>query len=294
MNFEINIIKWFQEISTDFTDFLGEAITFLGEQFIIVAIIAFIYFVYNKKAGEFIAYSVFLSACLNGAIKGLVRAKRPFQIDDTIIPKRGQTATGYSFPSGHTQNAATFYTSLGKIFKKKWLWIIIGIIIFLVALSRIYLGVHFPRDVIAGAFLGVGAAILGFYLFNSVYENPKRKLLLFIITGLIFFPFLFIFYEEKFVNIEIYRDFYITYALYLGFGTAIFIENKYVSFDCQGTLSKRLLRFFLAILLFLIIQSGLKLVFPRQNIFFDMIRYFLTTFIPLGIFPLTFKKLKLL
>ncbi|HHU55617.1 MAG TPA: phosphatase PAP2 family protein [Acholeplasmataceae bacterium] len=293
MNFELNIIKWFQEIANDFTDILGEGITILGEQVIIVAIVAFIYFVYNKKAGEYIAYSVFLSACINGAIKGLVRAPRPFQVDNSIVGKRAQTATGFSFPSGHTQAAASFYTAIGKIFKNKKIWIVIGIIIFLVGVSRIYLGVHFPRDVIVGAALGVGSAILGFYLFNLVYENPKRKFLLFFVTGLIFFPFLFVFYEENYVDIEMYRDFYITYALYFGFGTAIYIENKFVNFTCDCKLNKRIIRFIVAVILFLCLQLGLKYILPNENIFFDMLRYFLTAFIPLGIFPLTFKRFNL-
>lgn len=294
MDFELRIIKWFQKIATDFTDILGEAFTILGEQVIIVGVIAFIYFVYNKKAGEYIAYSVFLSACINGAIKGIVRAERPFQVDATIEGKRAQTATGYSFPSGHAQNAASFYTSLGMHFKNKKLWIAIAIIIFLVAISRVYLGVHFPRDVIVGALLGISAAIISYYLFNSVYENPKRKLLLFVVTGLIFFPFLFIFYQKKYVDIELYRDFYITYALYLGFGSAIFIENKFVSFDCTGKLNKRIIRFIGAIVIFLGLQIVLKAIFPKENILFDMLRYFLTAFVPLGIFPLFFKKLGLM
>jgi membrane-associated phospholipid phosphatase len=285
MQFEFDIIKWFQDISNGFTDILAELITILGEQFVIVFVIAFIYFVYNKKLGETLAYSV---------LKGIFQASRPFELNKEIVPKRPETATGFSFPSGHTQNGASFFTSLGIIINKKKIWITFGIIIFLIALSRVYLGVHFPHDVIAGAALGIGCAFLGSYLYNKYNDTIKHKVLMLGITALIFFPLLFIFYKNDFNSLSKFRDFYTTYALYIGFALAVIIENKYVNFTCNTTLKKRIYRFIIALFLFGIVNLGLKILLPNNSIFIDMFRYFLTSFVPLGIFPLLFKKLNLL
>lgn len=294
MQFEFEIIKWFQDISNDFFDVLAEGITFFGEQYIMIVIIAFIYFVYNKRLGEAIAYSVFLSLNLNNAIKGMVKAKRPFQLDEAIVPKRAHTATGFSFPSGHTQGATVLYTSIGMKLKHKKLWIVIIVGILLVALSRVYLGVHFPHDVVAGLLLGFACAILGTYLYDKFATNLKNKLMMLLITALLYIPFAFIFYQPSFTDIEVYRDFYTGLALFLGFIAAIYIENKYVNFDCKSPMKVKLIRYFIALLIFVVTQMGLKIIFPNDNIFFDILRYFLVTFVPMGLYPLTFKKLNLM
>lgn len=294
MGFEYNIIKWFQEISNGFLDIIAELITMLGEQYLFVIVIAFLYFVYNKKLGTSLAYSLFLSATFNNAIKGIVQAQRPFELDLEIVPKRPETATGFSFPSGHSQNSSTFYTSLGLIFKKKKLWVFFGIIIFLIALSRVYLGVHFPHDVVVGVALGISTAVLGNFLFNKYGDNLKTTVILLSTTAIIFFPFLFIFYKSNYEAMSKFRDFYTTYAMFLGFSVAIIIERYYVDFNCNTTLKRRIYRFIIALFLFGLLLLGLKAVFPANSIFFDFIRYFLTALIPIGLFPLTFKKLNLL
>ena len=294
MNFEFEIIKWFQQISNNFLDIVAELITMLGEQYLLIIIVVFVYFVYNKKLGEIFAYSVIVSATLNNTVKGVFQAKRPFEVNPDIVNKRPETSTGFSFPSGHSQNAATFYTSLGFIIRKKWTWIVFGVIISLVGLSRMFLGVHFLRDVIFGIILGIGIAFLGQYLFNKYGDNPRSKMILLGITALVFLPFLFIFYNPDYDAIGKFRDFYTTYALYLGFALAIIIENKYVNFTCETALSKRVYRFVIALFIFMAIHFGLKSILPDENIFFDMLRYFLDGFVTLGLFPLSFKKLKLL
>lgn len=294
MQIEIEIIKWFQTIGNVVFDVLAECITIFGEQYIMIVILAFIYFVYNKKLGEAIAYSVFLSLNLNNAIKGLFKAPRPFEYDNTIKGKRAHTATGYSFPSGHTQGATSLYGSIGLRLKNKKLWIIIICLLFLVGISRLYLGVHFPRDVIVGWILGTLCAIVGAYLYDKYAHNLKAKIVLLALTFVIFIPFAFIYYQPNFQNLEKYLDFYKGFALFLGFIFAVLIENKYVNFDCKSPLKVKLIRYFIGLLIFVVVHMGLKLVFPKESLIFDMIRYFLVTFVPMALYPLTFKKLNLM
>ena len=119
--FEINILRFFRNVSNNFIDFLMEVFSFLGEQFVVVIILALIYFIYDKKVGRKIAFVIFTSINLNGIIKGTVQRIRPFVYDLNLNPARLETATGYSFPSGHTQNSSTVFYTVSNHFKKNYL-----------------------------------------------------------------------------------------------------------------------------------------------------------------------------
>ena len=122
MEFELNIIRSIQSIASPFLDGLFQLITMFGEEAILIPLIAVIYWTFNKKMGEYIAYSSLTSVLINGAVKDVFKAKRPIG-EPGIRSLRVETATGYSFPSGHTQTATTFWTSLMIIFRQKWMYI---------------------------------------------------------------------------------------------------------------------------------------------------------------------------
>ena len=88
----------------------------------------------------------------------------------------------------------------------------------------------------------------------------------------------------------IYKDFYTAFALFLGFIPAVIIENKFVNFNCLNSLKIRLIRLAIGLVIILGTYVGLKMIFPPENIYFDMLRYFLVIFIGLGIYPLIAKK----
>lgn len=289
-NFELDIIRSIRNISIPFIDNLMQIITFFGEQYVIIVILASVYFVFSKEAGEKIAYTIFTSLGLNNVLKGIVKVNRPFVTDPTIEAVRVETATGYSFPSGHSQNAAVSFSSVAYHFKKKWLWITTSILILLVGLSRIILGVHYPSDVIVGISLGLGCTLLCSMLYEKYKGNLLSKSLLFGITLLLFVPFLALFYSPNQADMLIYKDFYTSFALFLGFVPAVIIENKFVNFNCLNPLKTRLLRLAIGLVIILGTYVGLKVVFPDSNIYFDMLRYFLVIFIGLGIYPLVTKK----
>ena len=102
MEFELNIIRAIQSIANPFLDGLFQFITMFGEEAILIPLIAVIYWAFNKRMGEFIAYASLTSVLVNGAIKDIFKAKRPIG-EPGIRSLRVETATGYSFPSGHTQ-----------------------------------------------------------------------------------------------------------------------------------------------------------------------------------------------
>ena len=255
---ELEILRGIQSISNPFFDIFFQLITMFGEQVILISIISTIYWTINKSFGEYIAYSVLTSVLVNNTLKDIFKMKRPIG-ESGIRSLREETATGYSFPSGHTQGASSFYGAIAIYLKKKSIYIITSIIVFLVGFSRLYLGVHYPKDVIFGLIFGVVISVLSYYLFNKV----NNKVLLYIITFIIFIPAL------TFANSA---DFIKGMGTYLGFILGIIIERKYVSFSVNVTMRKKILRVLLGLIILIGLKSGLKLIFPT-GLIFDFIRY---------------------
>ena len=81
-----------------------------------------------------------------------------------------------SFPSGHTSSAFTFALAITMVLKNKWVGIGSFVFAFLMGISRIYVGVHYPTDVIAGAFVGLLYAVIGYFIFTKLYELVYPKI----------------------------------------------------------------------------------------------------------------------
>lgn len=274
---ELEILRHIQSIANPFFDFLFQLITMCGEQIVLISIISSIYWALDKKFGEYIAYSVLTSVLLNNAVKDIFKMKRPIG-EEGIRTLREKTATGYSFPSGHTQSSASFYGAMAIYLKKKAMYIIATIMIILIGFSRLYLGVHYPKDVIVGGILGVLTSLICYKLYNR-FEN---KMLLYVITFIVFIPALTFAHSADFIK---------GMGTYLGFVIGMYIEKKYVNFSIEGSTTVKVIRVLLGILILLVLQVGLKAIFPSETIF-SFIRYALISFVGIGIYPMIFKKFK--
>ena len=117
---------------------------------------------------------------VNGMLKVTVCAYRPWIRDARIVPYGDSitTATGYSFPSGHTMNAATVFGG-GAVRRDipRVLRVVLGLLVLLVAFSRNYLGVHTPQDVLVGAVAGTLVMYLTMKLMQWVKIHPEKDLL---------------------------------------------------------------------------------------------------------------------
>lgn len=275
---ELEILKSIQSIANPFLDVLFELITICGEQIVLISIISIIYWTVDKKFGEYIAYSVLTSVLLNNTIKDIFKMKRPIG-EEGIRTLREETATGYSFPSGHTQGTSSFYGAMAIYLKKRIMYIIAITMIILVGFSRLYLGVHYPKDVIVGAVLGI---LISFICYR-LYMKINNKMLLYSITFLIFLPALTFAHSADFIK---------GMGTYLGFLIGIFIEKKYVNFSIEGNVGSKIIRVLIGLLILIILKSGLKLILPSGNMF-AFIRYSLISFFGIGIYPLIFKRLNL-
>ena len=157
-------------------DFLSK-MTFLGELNTAIVIMAVLYWAVSKELGTYLLMGWSGNRLVNGVLKVTVCAYRPWIRDARIIPYGNSmtTATGYSFPSGHSMNASTVFG--GGMVRKDMpaaLRVILGIILLLVGFSRLYLGVHTPQDVLVGFLAGCLVMWLTVRLMRWVEAHPEK------------------------------------------------------------------------------------------------------------------------
>ena len=161
------------------TEFLSK-MTWFGEMNVVLIIIGLIYWCVNKKIGTYLLMGWAGNRIVNGLLKVTVCAYRPWIRDPRMIPEPNAlaAATGYSFPSGHSMNAASLYGGLAiRRDIRRELRVIMWIMLFLVAFSRIFLGVHTPQDIILGSLTGVLVMYLTEKLLEWLESHPDKDVL---------------------------------------------------------------------------------------------------------------------
>lgn len=137
---------------------MWRAFTFLGEIGFFLTAVPIAYWLWRKESVLRIAVVLVLSAVLNAHLKHVFAIPRPFMVPDPTVDALIE-AQGWSMPSGHAQTAAVFWGACAKELGGRWAYVVAAVLIVMVSLSRVALGVHYPRDVLAGA--AVGFAVLG-------------------------------------------------------------------------------------------------------------------------------------
>lgn len=292
---QVEIMKWFQGLFENFTGFFDvffSFFTFLGEGTILFILLPVIYWTINKDIGKVLAFSCFTSVVVNETIKDIAKVERPisnpdirFVEIDNIFVNTVNLKNSYSFPSGHSQNISVACYTLALTYNKKKLWILSTIIVLLVMASRMYLGVHWPIDVIIGGLLGLIIATT-MYL---IHKKCSPSIYDYIYIGVAVLSLLTLFVSREgntFRNI----------GCLMGFAFGSLLESKVVKFDPKvNPLWKKIVRVVIGLLLIFGLKVGLKPLFGLigDYAFLDFIRYFIIIFAAICLYPWLFKKINL-
>lgn len=173
------VIRWIQQIESPLLTGLMKGITFLGSEYAYLALIPFVYWCIDEQKGLRLGITFVLSAWLNGALKEWLHQPRPYELDPAVGLAREDS---FGIPSGHAQLTLTFWGIAGPWIHRRWGVILAVGLSLLVGFTRLYLGVHFPTDVVAGWLVGLGVLAvyyLGYSTIESYLKNiPPRFLLL--------------------------------------------------------------------------------------------------------------------
>lgn len=295
---QYQFLMFLQNIANPVLDFLANAVTFLGEEVPLILIILFVYWCVDKKKGFAIFSNLITAQIAMNVIKAIVRMPRPFMVHPEITNKRVTTATGYSFPSGHTTGAAAFYPTLGIAFKKRSLFIIALVVAALVGLSRNYLGVHWPLDVLVGYMLGLTIACTLYAVFEKLYDNEEQCIKVSLIIGCITggIAALLVVLITSGVAVELaFKDTLKNLSICAGGFIGVFIERKKINFEIAKGWKNKILTLLLGVVGVLILMEPLKLLFPGNLYYLGcLVRYGAIGIWATGIYPSLAKKIKLL
>lgn len=271
------IILFIQQMANPILDVVFKAITFLGNEDFYLVAIPLVYWCIDKKFGVKLGIVFLASAYLNDFFKHLFTTERPSEDLVRVLWKK--SGGGYAFPSGHSQGAVVFWGTVAWELKKAWATTVAIILMFLIGISRLYLGVHWPIDVLGGWL--IGAVIMGVYILYDA-KVLKRELTLQllpkIILVLVIAVILYLISPESSKMV----------GTFVGLAIGYFLEEKYVNFTPRSVWWYQLLKIVVGLVTVYAIRILIKMALPEVDIS-DFFRYTVIGFWIAYVIPVIFK-----
>jgi undecaprenyl-diphosphatase len=306
MEFLLDILRWIAKIRNPVFDILFQIITYCGDEIVFMAVAMMLFWCVSKKEGYYILTVGFIGTIINQFLKITFRILRPWDLapDIGVVGNAKEAATGYSFPSGHTQNSVGTFGSIAYIFKKKWVKIVSIVLCVLVPFSRLYLGVHTLLDVGVSVVIAL-ALVFGLRpIFNKVYDSTKSFLIF--ISIMIAMAVAFVLYLELFnFPAEVYvalkdgltpkehslKNAYTLLGALIGMAVALPIERKYINFETKDKIYIQIIKVALGLGIVLGVKELLEVVLKPifgswQGI--HAFRYFGVVMVAVCVYPLLF------
>ena len=296
-DWEMRLIEWLQATigTTGIGSWLLSNVSAFGEQMLTVAIMGFIYWGFSKEFGKYVGVNVLMVNIWSPMIKNLTLRLRPYfvsgydvkllRLPDESADAMDVAAQGYSFPSTHSSGAVAVYGSLAAHEKKnRFLWILAIALSLLVGFSRVYVGAHFPTDVICGWAIGILVVALVPWLRKKI----KNRWLYYAVLLLSSLPGFFFCTSN---------DFFSTFGMLLGFVFAEPFEERFVRFENTTNLFRCILRTIGGGIVYFGLNTVLKMPFSKELLeeaglvsqLIRMLRYAVVIFAAVGVYPMLFK-----
>ena len=278
--------------------FLG--VTELGSAYFYIALLPLLYWCANKRVALGVTFVYLSSTYLNNWLKSVFAIPRPGDgVLESTLQRAGITGRvnplapthDPSWPSNHAQGALVTWSYLAWRVSRRWAWIVAAIMIALIAFSRLYLGVHFPQDVISGIL--IGAAYLGVWI---VIEPGARG----VIGRWSFGVRLAVVILIPILALLLYSDLDgpRLNGVIAGMGVGHLLQERWLAFDPRGRWAKRVLRALIGLVIIGGAYAGLGALFPTAeariaDVILRAVRYGLLGLVATLLAPWLFLKLNL-
>ncbi len=299
----MEFLRLLESIRTPFLDAVAAAVTMLGEETVFMAAGMVLLWCFDKKWGFRFFFIGLIGNTLNQLLKAVFLIPRPWVMDDsfTIVEAAREAATGYSFPSGHTQTAVTVFGTLA-LWQKKRRWVAVCCVaaIVLTAFSRMYLGVHTPLDVGVSLITGSLTVFLLVRLFDRLEQNRKGKIIfgacaaafiLLLLCYVLFMPAR----EANVAEFDAHgiKNAWTITGTSLGLLLAWWVDDRYTHFETRAVWWAQLLKLAIGFGVIVGLRMGLKplfnLAFGEDAMFASALRYFIMAVAGGVLWPMTFR-----
>lgn len=277
------------------------AVTQLGGEVIFIVAAVVVFWCVSKWEGYYLMTIAFCGTVLNQFLKLICRVPRPWVRDPnfTIVESARAEATGYSFPSGHTQNAIGLFGGMARWGGRRWVRLGLTALALVIAFSRMYLGVHTPADV--GVSLVLAAAlVLGLYpLMRRAQEKPRY--MGYVLAAMLVVSGAFVVFVEtcgfpadmdaENLASGIGNAWKMLGAV-AGMTLAWLLDRRYIHFETQAVWWVQVIKVAVGMALLLAIKSGLKaplLALLGHEGLAGGVRYFLLVLVAGAVWPLVFR-----
>lgn len=288
----MEFLRFLEEIRLPFLDRLFQWCTYLGQDIPILIIICILFWCVNKRLAYQIGLSFFSAGLLLQGMKITFRVDRPWILDPSFSPVSSAVpaATGYSFPSGHTQSATSLFSTLALYAKRRSVKVICILIFCLVGFSRMYLGVHTPLDVLVAIAIGLICSLLVHRLFGKLQHTKAENRRIGLILGV--FSLAVICYALLLVHLGILeisyaRDCCSAGGAGLGLALGWYLEQTYLNFSPKAAPAFQVLKCVAGLLTALGLKIGLQFLLG-ESLPAEILQYFLLVLWILVIYPFLF------
>lgn len=297
----MDILYALEKIRTPFWNGVMSAVTQLGGEVIFIVAAVVVFWCVSKWEGYYLMTIAFCGTVLNQFLKLICRVPRPWVRDPnfTIVESARAEATGYSFPSGHTQNAIGLFGGMARWGGRRWVRLGLTALALVIAFSRMYLGVHTPADV--GVSLVLAAAlVLGLYpLMRRAQEKPRY--MGYVLAAMLVVSGAFVVFVEAYgfsadtdaenLASGIGNAWKMLGAV-AGMTLAWLLDRRYIHFETQAVWWVQVIKVAVGMALLLAIKSGLKaplLALLGHEELAGGVRYFLLVLVAGAVWPLVFR-----
>lgn len=169
---------WLLEgIRTPFLNKLMQFITYFGQELIIIAVICTLYWCVDKRFAYLMGFTYFSAGLCVQTLKITFRIPRPWILDPDFhaVESAVPGATGYSFPSGHTQGATCLFFPLALKARQIWIKFLCILAFLMIGFSRMYLGCHTPLDVLTSMALSIIIAFVIWKFQSAILDRPEYR-----------------------------------------------------------------------------------------------------------------------
>lgn len=288
----IEIIRAIQSIQSPALDTIFLKITDIHHEMVYLLVLPLLLWLYDKRFARYLGSVFLLGYWANDTLKDSFRTARPSPDDVRVV----RPEPSFAFPSGHAQNPLMFWGAVALQFRRTWLTIALAVVVFAIGFSRLYLGVHWPLDIIGGWTIGAlmlwgFTATFDFWVGNGMPFS--RRILWAVVVPSVCLGISFALGTAPSlaaVSDESVGHFWMTTGAYYGLWLGCVLEEELVGFEPRrGGPGVQVAKVIIGIVLILAVKEGFKFFLPDTTLG-DFIRYFFVTLMGALGAPWVFKR----